>query len=97
MDRGKIFERLLRLAVSKDIVVRFAPLCLSDGRLKGKRLAIRQDLGIDDINYNLAHEIAHAYLHYDKGDTIHSEKHDEYEEQADRAAGMLLELIEQTA
>jgi len=97
MDTGKIFEKLLKLAISKGIVVRFAPLTISDGRLKGKHLAIRQELGIDDINYNLAHEIAHAYLHYDKGDTIHSERHDEYEEQADRAAGMLLELIRKTA
>lgn len=47
---------------------------------------------IDRINYNLAHELAHAYLHYDKGDTIHSERHADYEEQADRAAEMLLEL-----
>ncbi len=97
MDTGKIFERLLRLAISKDIIVKFAPLSISDGRLKGNRLAIRQDLGINDINYNLAHEIAHAYLHYDKGDTIHSSQHNEYEEQANRAAGMLLELIKQLA
>ncbi len=47
---------------------------------------------IDRINYNLAHELAHVYLHYDKGDTIRSERHADYEEQADRAAKMLLEL-----
>ena len=57
------------------------------------RLGIAQDLTMDKINYNLAHELAHSYLHYDKGDTIHSERHAEYEEQADRAAEMLLELI----
>ena len=51
---------------------------------------------MDRINYNLAHELAHSYLHYDKGDTIHSERHAEYEEQADRAAEMLLELIKTT-
>lgn len=93
-DKGKTFERLLRIATGKGIIVRFAPLKFSDGRLKGNRLAIRQDLPtIEDINYNLAHEIAHAFLHYDKGDTINSDLHGEYEEQADRAAKMLLEAI----
>lgn len=93
-DKGKIFERLLRLATGKGIIVRFAPLKSNDGRLKGNRLAIRQDLAtIEDINYNLAHEIAHAFLHYDKGDIISSDLHGEYEEQADRAAKMLLEAI----
>lgn len=93
-DKGKTFERLLQLATGKGIIVRFAPLQSSDGRLKGNRLAIRQDLPtIEDINYNLAHEIAHAFLHYDKGNTINSDLHGEYEEQADRAAKMLLEAI----
>ncbi len=90
MDQGKIFERLLRLANSKGVIVRFCPFQASEGRLHGNRLGIAQDLTIDKINYNLAHELAHAYLHYDKGDTIHSEHYADYEEQADRAACMLL-------
>lgn len=91
MDKGEVFAKLVHLATAHGIIVRFAPLQANDGRLKGNRLAIRQDLPtIEDINYNLAHEIAHAFLHCDKGDTINSDKHAEYEEQADRAARMLL-------
>ncbi|MDE5907771.1 MAG: ImmA/IrrE family metallo-endopeptidase [Lachnospiraceae bacterium] len=41
---------------------------------------------IEDFNYNLAHELAHYFLHYDKGDIVESDKNKEYEEQADRAA-----------
>lgn len=93
MDREQIFEKLLYLAVGKGITVRFLPLQASEGILKGGRLAIAQDLNIDKINYNLAHEIAHSFLHYDKGNTIESPKHEEYEEQADRAANMILEII----
>lgn len=96
MDSGKVFEKLLRLANSKGIIVRFFPFRTYEGRLKGNRLGIAQELTIDKINYNLAHELAHLYLHYDKGDTIHSEHHAEYEEQADRAAKMLLETIKTT-
>lgn len=93
-DKGEIFASLVQLANAQGIIVKFAPLTVSDGRLKGNRLAIRQDLpSIEDFNYNLAHELAHAYLHYDKGDTINSEIHEQYEEQADRAAKMLLDAI----
>ena len=69
MDSGKIFEKLLHLAVSKGLIVRFCPFQASEGRLKGNRLGIAQDLTMDKINYNLAHELAHSYLHYDKGGT----------------------------
>lgn len=91
MDTGKTFERLLRLANDKGITVKFAPLRANYARIKDDRIAIQQDLPtIEDINYNLAHEIAHAFLHYDKGEIIDN---DSYEEQADRAAKMLLEAI----
>lgn len=93
MDRGQIFEKLLHLAVERGITVRFCPFQASEGRLRGNRLGIAQDLNIDKINYNLAHEIAHSFLHYDKGNMIESPKREEYEEQADRAANMILEII----
>ena len=94
MDSGKVFERLVHIATKNNIIVRFAPLQYSDGRLKGNRLAIRQDLPtIEEYNYNLAHKLAHYFLHYDKGDTVKSERRAEYEEQADRAAKMLLAAL----
>ena len=50
-------------------------------------------MGEDRIVYTLAHEIAHGYLHKDTGNTVDSPKHAEYEEQADRAAHMILDLF----
>jgi len=91
MDKGEIFAKLVHIATEHGIIVKFAPLQAYDGRIKGNRIVIRQDLlTIDDFNYNLAHEIAHAFLHCDKGEIINSENHGEYEEQADRAAQLLL-------
>lgn len=93
-DKGEVFAMLVHLATSKGIIVRFLPLPISDARLKGNHIAIKQDLPtIEDFNYNLAHELAHAYLHHDKGDTINSESYEQYEEQADRAAKMLLDVL----
>lgn len=94
MDAGKIFENLVHMAVQNGITVRFAPLKVSYAHICGNRIALNQNLDtIDDFNYNLAHELAHYFLHYDKGDIIANDKNAEYEEQADRAAKMLLEAL----
>ena len=74
------------------------PFKAFDGRIKGDRIGIRQSLeSIDEYNYNLAHELAHAYPHYDKGsilpDMDDKKLHKQYEEQADRAAKMLLAAL----
>lgn len=90
-------ERLIHLAEENNVIVGFAPLPVSKGRLKcvrGEvRIGIRMGMSFDEYVYTLAHELAHYYLHYDKGDTIASDRHEEYEEQADRAAKMLLAAL----
>lgn len=97
-DKGEIFCDLVHLAAEKGIIVKFAPLNLYDGRIKGNIIGIRQGLKtIDEYNYNLAHELAHAYLHYDKGsilpDMENKELYQQYEEQADRAAKLILDIL----
>lgn len=61
-----------------------------DGTFK---IGLRKGLSENEATYTLAHELAHIYLHIDKGNTIESPHHAEYEEQADRAAKMLLDFI----
>lgn len=100
MDKGDIFCKLVHMATKKGIVVRFDPLRANRARIKGDRIAIKQDLStIDDFNYELAHELAHAYLHYDKGNILPGEVdeklYEEYEQQADRAAQMILDALVQ--
>ncbi len=95
-DKGEIFCRLVHLAVKNGITVKFVPFRAYDGRIKGDRIGIRQSLGtIDEFNYNLAHELAHAYLHYDKGSLMDIDEKvmELYEEQADQAARMILEVL----
>ncbi len=95
MDLGKIFENLMHLTLQNGITVKFAPLPISQARIKGKRIALNQNLAtIEDFNYNLAHELAHYYLHYDKGNVLGAEG--DYEEQADRGARMLLDAFSVT-
>lgn len=78
---------LLLLADSLGLKTRFADLRDNDGLIKGERVAIRDGMNEKQTAFILAHEIAHAALHFDKGNIRGLP---EYEEQANRAAGLLL-------
>ena len=90
MDKGKVFERLMLLARKNSLQVQFLPLQASCGRIYNNRIGIANNMSIEQINLTLAHELAHAYLHYDKGDI--TESTGDYEEQAERTARMLLDF-----
>lgn len=105
MEQSTIFCKLIHLAEKNNIRVSFAPLPISRGRYKALapddgRIAVRQNLPtIEEYNYEIAHEMAHAYLHFDKGcileGMIDDKLHKQYEEQANRAAKMLLDALSQ--
>ena len=86
-------EELIRFANSLGVSVQFKPLKYNDGRLRGDKILIREGMSELQTIGVLAHEIAHYMLHYDKGDTINSPKHAEYEEQANRGAMLLLRAL----
>lgn len=94
----KEMESLVQLAEKNNISVRFTPFMSSGGQLKyinnEARIGVRIGMSFDEYVYNIAHELAHYFLHYDKGDIIESDKRIEYEEQADRGAKMLLAALE---
>ncbi len=93
MENDPFIRNLLYLARSKNVRVRLCNFKAHKGLLKGNRIGIDSKLNIAEIRYVLAHEIAHLYLHKDKGDTIHSSYHKEYEEQANRVAELILDLL----
>jgi Zn-dependent peptidase ImmA (M78 family) len=93
MDNGKVFEELIKICRAKNILVLFAPFKGKYGMVRKERIGIANDMNLENINKTLAHEIAHTYLHYDKGNIVEN-KNSNYEEQADRAAFMLLDTIQ---
>lgn len=93
-DKGEIFTDLVHIAEKIPLRIQFFPEFKAyKGRLMGNKVGLKSSLDIDELNYTLAHELAHVYLHHDKGDTINSDKNSEYEEQADRAAKLLLDAL----
>jgi len=93
MDQGRVFEQLLKIASENNLRIAFVPFENHYGRLKGDRIGLYINMDLAKINYTLAHELAHYFLHFDKGDTINSNCHRDYEEQANRAANMLLTAL----
>lgn len=93
----KQMEQLLHLAQENNITIQFLPLKANYGMLTKKdgniKIGIKIDMSFDEYVYNIAHEISHYFLHFDKGDITKSSKHEEYEEQADRGAKMLLAAL----
>ena len=86
-------EKLKNFAIEQGFVIKYIDFKTTEGRLYRNRIGIHNNMEEEKQIYILAHEIAHAYLHEGKGDTIDNEKHAEYEEQADRGARMILDLL----
>ncbi len=81
VEKDSVIAELVELGSRKGLEIILMPFeSDSRGLLCGKTIAIRKGLSIEEMRYTLAHEMAHAYLHSDKGNTIFSEKHSEYEE-----------------
>lgn len=93
MNEHKLFEMLKFIMKEFKINVKLKPLQANNGLLYVDRCAIRANMPLEMINNVLAHEVAHLYLHYDQGDTINSPKHEEYEQEADRAAQLLIDAL----
>ena len=86
----------MEFAKAQGFQIRFMQFRSSaDGLLKGNRIGLAERLrsDVEKQEYILAHELAHAYLHRDKGDVIQSPLRNEYEEQADRAAELVIDLL----
>lgn len=88
-----IFRTLLRVAEDRGMDVRSYPFELHDSMLKENVIGIRDGLTLKEIDYELAWELAHSFIHYDGGDMVKSPLSKDYNEQATRAAGMIIVML----
>lgn len=95
-----VFTKLIHLAEDLGGEVHFVTfksksegMMAADSNLENLRIGIKSGMDFEKYMYNIAHELASYFLHYDKGDTITSDRHKKYEEQADRGAKMLLKAL----
>lgn len=88
-----IFRALLKVAEDRGMDVVSRPFKAYRSMLKGDTIGIRDGLILREVDYELAFELAHLFIHYDGGDMINSPLAKEYNTQAGRAAEMILLML----
>ena len=89
----RILKVLLKVAEDKGIKVNSFPFGTVDSMLKDNHIGIRTEVTVEKACYELAWELSHAFIHYQKGDLIKSPLSKDYNEQATRAADMVMKIL----
>lgn len=89
-----VFKNLLALAEEQNIVFKIKDIPGYISRLSGNRIAVRENLAFEKVVYELAYELAHYFIHYNKGDIVDCPLTKEYNEQAERAAFMMIRALD---
>ena len=89
-----VFKNLLARAEEQGIMLKIKDLKGYDSYLKGQRIAIRKNQMFEKVVYEAAFELAHYFIHYDAGDIINSPLAKDYNDQAEKAAFMIIRLLD---
>lgn len=89
----RILKVLLKVAEDKGIKVDSFPFGSLDSMLKDNHIGIRTGVTVEKACYELAWELSHAFIHYQKGDLIKSPLSKDYNDQATRAAEMVMKIL----
>ena len=89
-----VFKNLLALADEQGITLKLQDLRKFDSILCGKNVAIRKQQLFEKVVYEAAYELAHYFIHYDQGDMIKSPLQKDYDAQAERAAFMMIRMLD---
>ena len=89
-----VFKNLLALAYEQGITLKLQDLRKFDSILCGKNVAIRKQQLFEKVVYEVAYELAHYFIHYNQGDLVKSPLQKDYDEQAERAAFMMIRMLD---
>lgn len=93
-DTIAIFRILLDFADQQGIKVKSFPFTAYKSVLHGDRIGIKNKMTLEEVTYEVAFELSHAIMHYDQGDMVHSPLAKIYNQQAEKAATMLIKLLD---
>lgn len=89
-----VLKNLLALADEQGITLKLQDLRKFDSILCGKNVAIRKQQLFEKVVYEVAYELAHYFIHYNQGDLVKSPLQKDYDEQAERAAFMMIRMLD---
>lgn len=82
------------MAEEKGITVTSYPFQKIDSALKNKTVGVKKGLTLEKTCYEIAWELSHIFIHYDNENMIQSPLAKDYNDQATRAAGMLIKALD---
>lgn len=89
-----VFKNLLALADEQGITLKLQDFKSFSSILHGKCIGIRKQQLFEKVVYEVAYELAHYFIHYDQGDMIKSPLQKDYDAQAERAAFMMIRMLD---
>lgn len=92
-DPIRMLKVLLKVAEDKGIKVKSCPFPGVFSMLKDNRIGICTGVTIERACYELAWELSHVFIHRQNGDLISSPLAKDYNDQATRAAEMVIKIL----
>lgn len=92
-DPIRMLKVLLKVAEDKGIKVKSCPFPGVFSMLKDNRIGICTGVTIERACYELAWELSHVFIHRQNGDLINSPLAKDYNDQATRAAEMVIKIL----
>jgi hypothetical protein len=89
-----VFKNLLALAEEQGISLKVKDTSGCTSILKGNRIAVRKHQLFEKVVYETAYELAHYFIHYNQGDLINNPLAKDYNDQAERAAFMMIRMLD---
>lgn len=89
-----ILKNLLALAERENMKIEAKDLEGYTSMLYRNRIALRRNLAFEKAVYEIAYELAHYFIHYDQGNMIDSPLAKDYNQQAERAASMMIRMLD---
>lgn len=89
-----IFKNLLALAEEQGITLKIKDISGYYSVLRGKRVAVRKNQMFENVIYEIAYELAHYFIHYNQGNMVRSPLRKDYNEQAERAASIMIRMLD---
>ena len=90
----KVLDVFKALAEEQGISLKVKDTSGCTSILKGNRIAVRKHQLFEKVVYETAYELAHYFIHYNQGDLINNPLAKDYNDQAERAAFMMIRMLD---
>lgn len=89
-----VFKNLMALAKEENIKLEVKDIKGYFSILYKGKIALQRNMVLEKAVYETAYELAHYFIHYDCGNLINSPLSKDYNEQAERAASMMIRMLD---